>query len=115
MQANRNESHWFDYRVAAATRALAPWLALLAAVAVPLAGAHAACFPIELLYDENEDVHEKHVDHNKDCKFDEFVYYAGGKPERAEKDTDLNGAIARVLANTRLGNQPEWVRLACNG
>jgi len=80
--------------VAAATTVLAPLCALLAIVFAPLTGARAACTTaIELLFDENEDLHEKRVDNNNDCQFDEFVYYAGGEPERAEKDTDLNGAI----------------------
>ncbi len=90
--------------MAAVRSARAPFLALLAAVAAPLAGAHAACPPIELLYDENEDIHEKHVDHNRDCKFDEFVYYPSGKPERAEKDTDLNGVIDVWIFYERTGD-----------
>ena len=65
---------------------LAP--ALLLALAAPTSNVRAACPPIELLYDENENLSEKHTDVNRDCTFDEFVYYVDGKPERGEKDTD---------------------------
>jgi len=90
--------------VATVTRAFAPLFALLAIVAAPLAGARAACAPIELLYDENENIHEKRVDHNKDCTYDEIVYYASGTPERAEKDTDLDGAFDIWIYYGRDGN-----------
>ena len=36
---------------------------------------------------------EKHSDTNKDCKHDEFVYYAEGRPQRAERDQDFDGRI----------------------
>ena len=90
--------------MATVTRAFAPLFALLAIVAAPLAGARAACAPVELLYDENENIHEKRVDHNKDCTYDEIVYYASGTPERAEKDTDLNGAFDIWIYYGRDGN-----------
>ncbi|MFP8880395.1 MAG: hypothetical protein VCE43_13545, partial [Myxococcota bacterium] len=55
---------------------LAP--AILLVLAAPLRGDDVPCppvIPVILLYDENEEVSEKNTDANKDCKFDEFVYY----------------------------------------
>jgi len=65
---------------------------LLLAAAAP-AAAGPRCPAVEFLYDENEDPAEKHVDTNKDCKHDQFVYYIGGKAERAEHDTNFDGRI----------------------
>ncbi len=79
--------------MAASSASLGLLGALLAAISSPLAEARAACAPIELLYDENEQIHEKRVDHDRDCRYDEIVHYASGAPERAEKDTDLDGAM----------------------
>ena len=68
--------------------------ALLVAVAILAApAARADCPAVELRYDENEAVAEKHSDTNKDCKHDEFVYFADGRPERAERDQDFDGRV----------------------
>ena len=46
---------------------------------------------MELIYDENEQIAERKSDTNKDCRFDETVYYIDGVAERAERDTDFDG------------------------
>ena len=48
---------------------------------------------MNLLYDDKENLAEKHVDTNKDCKFDQFVYYLDGKPEKAEVDSNHDGRL----------------------
>ena len=78
----------------ARTAALAALLfpALLAAPAVAQRGGQ-GCSAVNLLYDENEDVAEKHVDTNKDCVYDQFIYYLDGKPEKAEVDSNFDGRL----------------------
>jgi len=69
---------------------------LFAALLLTHAGAAAAqskCPPIELLYDENEQLSERRRDSNADCRTDEFVYYESGKPVRAEQDGNHDGLI----------------------
>ncbi len=46
-----------------------------------------------LLYDDNEQVAEKHFDSNRDCRHDQFIYYIEGTPERAENDSDFDGRV----------------------
>ena len=48
---------------------------------------------MELRYDENEALAEKHVDTNKDCKHDQYIYYLEGRAERAEIDTNHDGVL----------------------
>ncbi|MGY8805098.1 MAG: hypothetical protein ACKVK6_12780, partial [bacterium] len=49
------------------------------------------CIPIVLLYDENEELAERHTDTNRDCAHDELVFYEGGKAARSQRDRDHNG------------------------
>ena len=46
-----------------------------------------------LLFDEEEQLKEKHADTNGDGRYDEFIYYEKGKPARAEQDTNHDGAL----------------------
>ena len=66
-------------------------LALL--VAAHPADAQKKCAPVELLYDDKEELSEKRADNDKDCRIDEIVKYQGGKPARAEKDTNGDGRM----------------------
>ncbi|MDP7573270.1 MAG: hypothetical protein QF391_16835, partial [Myxococcota bacterium] len=56
--------------------------------AAATAQAQQRCPAVELLYDELENLAEKRLDSNKDCKHDQFVYYVEGKPERAAIDSN---------------------------
>ena len=68
------------------------YLALLLLLApLAAASAKAGCPPIELLYDEYEQIAEKRSDTNHDCRHDEIVHYVDGVAERAERDTDHDG------------------------
>src|SRR5438034_6282906 len=73
-------------------RARSAALGLLLLVAAP-AHAQTNCPTVDLRYDEAENIAEKRTDKNHDCKADEVVFYANGKPERAEADTDLDGKV----------------------
>ncbi|MDH5567100.1 MAG: hypothetical protein OEY15_10580, partial [Myxococcales bacterium] len=75
-------------RVATNTLAAALLLALADA-----AFARSSCPPVELLYDDNEQIAERRTDTNQDCRHDEFVHYSAGVAERAERDTDHDGRI----------------------
>ncbi|MBW2493300.1 MAG: hypothetical protein JRE43_01000, partial [Deltaproteobacteria bacterium] len=108
MQAKRVHSDEIRYRVAAAAPALTALFALLASIAMPLAGARAACAPIELLYDENENIHEKRVDHNKDCTYDEIVYYG-------EKIRSKVGEMITDYALGDEGRRSELFEEMCRG
>ena len=67
-------------------------LALLL-LALPFGPASAACPPIELLYDEYEQIAQKRSDTNSDCQHDEVVHYVDGIAQRAERDTDHDGGF----------------------
>ena len=54
------------------------------------AHAQGNCPAVDLRYDEAENISEKRTDKNRDCKADEVVFYAEGRPERAEVDTHLD-------------------------
>ena len=65
-------------------------LALAIAWASP-ARAQLECPAVVLLYDEDELLKERQNDSNGDCRTDEWVFYAGGLPLRAEQDMDYDG------------------------
>jgi hypothetical protein len=76
-----------------ARSALLASLLLLSAGSADAQQAPKNCPALDLRYDEAENVSEKRSDKNKDCRPDEIVYYAEGRPERAESDTDLDGRM----------------------
>ena len=80
--------------------------AVLTALAAAPAFAQAACPPVELRYDENEQLQERRADTNKDCRQDEFVYYNGGIAERAERDTNFDGRVDVFLFYEEDGKTP---------
>ncbi|GAF81434.1 unnamed protein product, partial [marine sediment metagenome] len=47
--------------------------------------------PIVLLFDDQERLKEKRADTNGDGRYDEFIYYVEGNPDRAEQDTNHDG------------------------
>ncbi|MGE4652612.1 MAG: hypothetical protein AAEJ53_17125, partial [Myxococcota bacterium] len=53
-------------------------LALLLLAPLFATPAKAGCPPVELLYDEYEQIAEKRSDTNEDCRHDEIVYYVDG-------------------------------------
>ena len=55
--------------------------------------AEASCPPIELTYDEHEQISQKKADTNQDCRHDEIVHYDAGRAARAERDTDFDGRM----------------------
>ena len=57
------------------------------------AAGQGSCPPVELIYDENEQIAESRKDTNEDCRLDEIVYYIDGVAERAERDTDFDGRV----------------------
>jgi hypothetical protein len=81
----------------AVSAAIRAWLAAagcaLALFAAGSAEAQRRCSPVELIYDENEQIAESHKDTNADCRFDEVVYYRNAVAERAERDTDHDGRV----------------------
>src|SRR5262249_2301887 len=78
-------------------------LALLGSGSV---GAQQRCSPVELIYDENEQIAESHKDTNGDCKFDEVVFYKNGVAERAERDTDHDGRTDAWIYFEKDGKTP---------
>jgi hypothetical protein len=82
-----------------ASTTLAFGLAAVAGGTLPAEQAHAQGKPppVVLLFDENENVKEKRSDTNGDGRYDEYVYYEGGKPARAEQDSDHDGRLDTKL------------------
>ena len=74
-------------------RASSVALGLLLLLVPAASHAQANCPTVDLRYDAAENISEKRVDKNHDCKPDEIIYYTDGKPERAEADTDLDGKM----------------------
>src|SRR5687767_7711150 len=86
------------FAIGCAAFALAP---SLSAQAQP-----SACPPVELRYDESEQLVERRADTNKDCRQDEFVFYENGIAARAERDTDFDGRVDAFLYYEEDGKTP---------
>ena len=71
---------------------IAVWTAGALLALAPV-GAEAACPPVELFYDDAEQLAEKRTDTNRDCKPNEVVHYENGRPVRAELDRSGDGAF----------------------